>query len=73
MAIPADSILLEALGVQCEESMFTGESEEVLKNISDPLLCQSLILTGQGKAIVVAVGPNTVAGEMREKTLVEKE
>lgn len=32
------------------------------------MMAQSLLATGFGKAIVVAVGPNTVAGVITEKT-----
>ena len=68
MSVPADSILIEALGIQCDESSLTGEAESVSKIIGSTMLSKTDVLTGQGKAIVVAVGTNTVAGWIQENT-----
>lgn len=78
MKIPADSILLEGRDVACEESDLTGEPDVVFKMALDQenhkngadctLLARSLACTGFGRALVVAVGENTVAGIILEKT-----
>ena len=78
MKIPADSILLEGQAVACDESDLTGESELVHKVPLDAenykngaectLLARSMVNTGFGRALVVAVGRNTMAGIILEKT-----
>ena len=67
-AVPADSILIEAIGIQCDESSLTGEAEQVSKIVGCPILSKTMVMTGQGKAIVVAVGANTHAGWIQENT-----
>lgn len=53
-------------GVACrvDESQLTGEADDVLKDAnSDPLLLSgSKVLEGNGRALVIAVGPNSQAG-----------
>ena len=47
-----------------DESQLTGEAEDVLKDADeDPLLLSgSKVLEGSGRALVIAVGPNSQAG-----------
>ena len=78
MKVPADCIMLEGQDVACVESELTGELDAVEKvalnqeNYNSGVMCtmmaKSLIQTGIGKALVLAVGPNTVAGVITEKT-----
>ncbi|CDW82450.1 calcium-translocating p-type pmca-type family protein [Stylonychia lemnae] len=77
MRIPADSILLEGIDVQCDESAMTGENESVIKtHVSlqnfqsnpDPfLISKTLVVNGLGKALVCAVGINSRSGMVEEK------
>ena len=74
MRIPADSILIQGCSVSVDESDLTGESlEQQRKAITDQnhqlgtsavLLARSNIKTGEGLAVVVAVGENTYAGDL---------
>ncbi|KAI9296266.1 calcium-translocating P-type ATPase [Neoconidiobolus thromboides FSU 785] len=75
--IPVDCLLVEGFNIICDESSATGESEAIKKgkveNSLDPfLLSGSKVLSGVGKAIVVAVGENSFAGKtlmsMREES-----
>ena len=71
MRIPADSILLEAIDITVDESMYDKETPLVIKDNSrsaehnlksnpDPfLLTKSLVMSGSGRAVVCAVGKNT--------------
>ena len=85
-SIPADSILLtgdKALG--CSEADLTGESDIKMKTgANEPdwveeadsgaqctLLAKAKTPDGQGRALVVAVGPNTVAGVITLATQVK--
>ena len=47
-----------------DESQLTGEADDVVKDAtSDPLLLSgSKVLEGNGRALVIAVGPNSQAG-----------
>jgi Ca2+ transporting ATPase len=79
MKVPADMIMVEGQDVSCNEGELTGEPDYVEKYVIDEqnwdqgvmgtMLAKSLVATGFGKAIIVAVGPKTVAGVITEKTL----
>lgn len=75
--VPADVRLLEAIGLEINESLLTGESVPVLKNqywvgpISASLgdrenlaYAGSIVTRGRGKGLVVATGTNTVVGQL---------
>jgi P-type E1-E2 ATPase len=78
MKIPADSILLDGKSIFCDMSELTGETELVEKNTLDGdndktgadciLHGRSLVSSGFGRAVVVAVGSNTQSGIIIEKT-----
>ena len=78
MKVPADCIMLEGQDVACVEGELTGEPDAVEKvaldqdNYNSGVMCtmmaKSLIQSGIGKALVLAVGPNTVAGVITETT-----
>jgi magnesium-transporting ATPase (P-type) len=78
MKVPADCIMVEGQDVATVEGELTGEPDNMDKVVVDDnnychgstgtMMAKSLICSGFGKAIVVAVGPNTVAGVITEKT-----
>lgn len=90
--VPADMVLLESNNLRADESLLTGESVEVEKDYKSkptpntPLaerknMCFSStsITNGNGKGLVVAVGPKTEIGKIakllthkRAKTPLEK-
>jgi Ca2+-transporting ATPase len=80
MKVPADCIMIEGQDVTCDESELTGEPHSVYKhvvtqaNYNDGVLCtmvaKSLIVSGFGKGLVLAVGKRSVAGVITEKTQV---
>jgi len=83
MRIPCDSILIEGTDIATDESAMTGEPEQVDKApvteqtyIHNPcpfLLGNTLVVSGQGTAIVCAVGVNTRSGMAEEKLNIEDE
>lgn len=83
MKIPADCVLINSTDVAADESSMTGEPDQVEKhhitesnyehNPNPFLIAQSLIVSGQGVAIVCAVGANTRAGMAVEKLNIEEE
>jgi len=83
MRIPGDCILIEGTDVATDESSMTGEPEQVEKaavnesnfehNPNPFLLAKTLVESGQGVALVCAVGVNTRSGMAEEKLNIEEE
>ncbi len=78
--IPADARIIAATELKVDEASLTGESEPVHKQVK-PLLVQQLpasdqknmvfsgthVIAGEGLAVVVATGLNTVVGHIAKK------
>lgn len=65
--IPADMILISGQSLSVDESAMTGEPEAVHKNDSDPFLLSGTMVTeGIGRGLVVAVGPHSQWGKIKE-------
>ncbi len=60
--VPADAILIDDTYLQVDQSALTGESLPVNKKAGDPLFSGSVVKQGEGRALVVATGPNTYFG-----------
>ena len=65
--IPADGILLRSSELLVDESSMTGENDLVKKSVEkDPLVLSSTnVMLGSGKALVIAVGKNSQAGDIQ--------
>lgn len=61
--LSADAILAEGF-VRVNESLVTGESDEVVKNAGDILLSGSFIVSGECKAILTNVGHEAYAARL---------
>jgi P-type E1-E2 ATPase len=59
--VVADGTLVEASGVALDESILTGESEPVRRDVADPVLSGSFVVEGSGCYRVTAVGPESYA------------
>ncbi|NRA46984.1 MAG: HAD-IC family P-type ATPase [Oligoflexales bacterium] len=75
--VPADLRLFKTNGLEIDESLLTGESEAVSKNLVEPLPAEtalgdrknmaftgSLITKGRASGLVVAAGSNTILGSI---------
>lgn len=81
--IPADCILLQSTDLSCSEAGLTGEPEPLHKShvtadnfSSNPVpfvLASTLAETGEGRALVAAVGRNTRAGRAERIMDIESE
>jgi len=81
--IPVDCILFDSTDIATDESAMTGEPDQVEKqHVTDKnyqhnpnpfLLAKTLVLQGQGLAIVASVGQNTRSGMAEEKLNIEAE
>jgi len=83
MRIPADCVLIDGTDIATDESAMTGEPEQVEKaavtqhnymhNPNPFLIGKTLVESGQGLALVCAVGVNTRSGMAEEKLNIEEE
>ena len=74
MKVPADSILIEGENIECDEGALSGESDPEKKRVLDDeslkqgakatLFAQTVVTMGSGKAMVIAVGISTKAGQI---------
>ncbi|MEM2314734.1 MAG: HAD-IC family P-type ATPase, partial [Candidatus Bathyarchaeia archaeon] len=84
--VPADARLIETINLQVNEAPLTGESMPVLKDVSplpkdtplpdrrNMVFSGTEVVSGKGKAVVVATGMNTEFGKIaRFVTAAEKE
>ncbi|WP_019484153.1 HAD-IC family P-type ATPase [Arthrobacter sp. TB 23] len=62
--VPADAVILEAEGLEIDESLLTGESEPVDKVIDDEVLSGSSVVSGQAWAIVNRVGADSFSSRL---------
>src|SRR3972149_865360 len=60
--IPADAKVTETRNLACDESALTGESFPVEKSVNDTLFAGTVIIGGEGEAIVTATGKATRLG-----------
>lgn len=62
--IGADARLISSASLQIDESLLTGESVPVLKNVGDSAYTGSLVVRGHGNAEVFATGNSTQLGKI---------
>lgn len=62
--VTADADVLEAVRLESDESLLTGESEPIDKVPGDRLLSGSIIVGGEGLARVTAVGADSFAAKL---------
>ena len=65
--IPADAKITKSSSFEVNESILTGESDAISKNVGDKILSSSIVVSGEAEAKVLAVGENTEAGQMAAK------
>lgn len=64
--IPADLKLVKGY-VEVNESLLTGESDTVKKNVDDTLMSGSSVVVGTGRFLVTAVGKDTYVNRLQKK------
>lgn len=65
--VPADGDVLEAEGMEVDESLLTGESDPVVKSAGDEVLSGSFVVAGGGLVRVTAVGAEAYAHRLTEE------
>ncbi|HLE06722.1 MAG TPA: cation-transporting P-type ATPase, partial [Candidatus Nanoarchaeia archaeon] len=62
--IPADARLVSSYSIGVDESSLTGESIQVDKSSNDEVYAGTLVISGEGKALVVSTGLSTKLGRL---------
>lgn len=62
--LAADVVVVEANGLELDESPLTGESEPVAKNVDDELLSGSIVTSGSALVKVIRVGAQTYSSRL---------
>jgi cation-transporting ATPase E len=65
--IVVDGEVLEASGLEVDESLLTGESEPVLKSAGDEVLSGSFVAAGDGRFRATRVGSEAYAAQLAEQ------
>lgn len=75
--VAADAVVADTRALQLDESMLTGESDPVEKQPGDRVLSGSVVVAGEGSAVVDRVGAdsfaNTLAADAKRFSLVASE
>merc|ERR1712166_1300887 len=66
--VPADAYFLKGKSFQLDESSLTGEPHLMNKTVAKPwLLSGTQVKNGAGTVMIIAVGPNSISGEITMK------
>ncbi|KAJ3394883.1 hypothetical protein HDU84_005818 [Entophlyctis sp. JEL0112] len=73
--LAADGVLISAMGLKCDESSATGESDAVKKSLDEDsiLLSGSQVIEGMGKYVVTSVGVHSFYGKIMMGMRIEME
>ena len=61
---PVDGLVVSSKGLQLDESLLTGEAEQVIKDVDDTIMSGSFIVAGSGTMVAQAVGADSFAGTL---------
>ena len=70
--IVCDGTVLVSEGMEVDESMLTGESVPVHKNVGDELFSGTHIVAGSGAAVIIHTGEDNYASKLVEKARTKK-
>jgi cation-transporting P-type ATPase E len=62
--IPCDGVVCDESGLEVDESLLTGESDPVNKNVGDDILSGSFVVAGSGRFQATKVGPESYAAKL---------
>jgi cation-transporting ATPase E len=70
--VPSDAIVVYTDGLEVDESLLTGESDNISKGVGDPLMSGSFITAGVAYAEVTAVGEDNFVAKLSKEAKSEK-
>ncbi len=62
--VPADGIVVDSDGLEIDESLLTGESDPIAKNVDDEVRSGSIVVAGSGRFQATAVGHEAYATKL---------
>lgn len=62
--ISADAKIKKSIGIECDESAFSGESLPQSKKENDEIFAGTIVVSGEGLAEITTTGPNTKIGQI---------
>lgn len=62
--VPVDGVILDAEGIEIDEALLTGESENIHKQTGDKVLSGSVVVAGSAHITTTAVGDNAYAHKL---------
>ncbi|MTV24880.1 HAD-IC family P-type ATPase [Nitriliruptoraceae bacterium ZYF776] len=65
--LPVDARVLEASGLEANESLVTGEADAIAKRPGDQVLSGSFVVAGSARVQATAVGADSFAGRLTEE------
>ena len=75
--IPVDGTVVDSAGLEIDESLLTGESDPIVKDIGDAALSGSFVVAGTGRFVAEKVGVDSyaasLAAQAKKFTLVHSE
>lgn len=71
--VPSDSTLVYTEGLEVDESLLTGEADNIMKKIGDSLMSGSFITSGFAYAEVSAVGEDNFVAKLSKEAKSEKQ
>jgi cation-transporting ATPase E len=70
--VPSDGRVLYAVGLEVDESLLTGESDNIIKEVSSSVMSGSFITAGEAYVEVTAVGEDNYSAKLTKEAKIEK-
>lgn len=70
--VPADSLVIHCVGLEVDESLLTGESDNIMKHKDSTLMSGSFITAGEAFVKVTAVGDENYSSRLMQEAKTEK-
>ncbi|MEI5992934.1 cation-translocating P-type ATPase [Candidatus Enterococcus mansonii] len=70
--VPSDAVVIQSDSLEVDESLLTGESDKITKEIGDKVMSGSFITSGLGFVKITAVGEDNFVSKLSKEAKTEK-
>lgn len=70
--VPSDGVVIYSEGLEVDESLLTGESDKIIKNVDDEVMSGSFITAGLAFIKITAVGEDNFVSKLSKEAKSEK-